>query len=38
MVALGSLIVFAAFVTYVVDQSGKAMMDIYRDLLNELLK
>jgi hypothetical protein len=38
MVALCSLIVFAAFVAYVVDQSANAMMDMYRDLLNELLK
>lgn len=35
---LFSMIAFAAFITYVIDQSGKAMMGMYRDFLQELFK
>lgn len=37
-VTLFSMIAFAAFITYVIDQSGKAMIDMYREFLQELLK
>lgn len=36
-VVLYSLIVFAAFITYVVDQSAKAFMEIYREFLQDNL-
>jgi hypothetical protein len=32
------MIAFAAFITYVIDQSGKAIMGMYREFLQELLK
>lgn len=37
-VTLFGMIAFAAFMTYVIDQSGKAMMGMYRDFLQELFK